>query len=89
MDVSNEKSKEPVEDVASSKASTLQPSDEVATIEDKNQGSSDNPAPTMEDADYPHGLPLVLLAGASLIAVFLIALDQVSTYQTRLPMTHF
>lgn len=26
---------------------------------------------------YPHGLKLVLLAGASVVAVFLIALDQV------------
>lgn len=89
MDVSNEKSKEPVEDVASSKASTLQPSDEAATIEDKNQISSDNTVPTMKDEEYPHGLPLVLLAGASLIAVFLIALDQVSTSQTRFSKTHF
>lgn len=30
------------------------------------------------DSQYPHGLKLVLLAGASIVAVFLIALDQVS-----------
>lgn len=29
------------------------------------------------DDQYPHGLKLVLLAGASIVAVFLIALDQV------------
>lgn len=28
---------------------------------------------------YPHGLKLVLLSGASIVAVFLIALDQVSS----------
>jgi hypothetical protein len=33
----------------------------------------------MADDQYPHGLKLVLLAGASIVAVFLIALDQVST----------
>lgn len=33
----------------------------------------------ISDDDYPQGLRLVLLAGASLVAVFLIALDQVST----------
>jgi hypothetical protein len=32
----------------------------------------------MADDQYPHGLKLVLLAGASIVAVFLIALDQVS-----------
>lgn len=31
----------------------------------------------MADADYPRGLKLMALAGASIIAVFLIALDQV------------
>lgn len=30
------------------------------------------------DEQYPHGLKLVLLAGSSIVAVFLIALDQVS-----------
>lgn len=32
---------------------------------------------TMANDDYPRGLTLVVLAGASIIAVFLIALDQV------------
>jgi hypothetical protein len=36
------------------------------------------PARTVTEDEYPHGLKLVILAGASLIAVFLIALDQVS-----------
>lgn len=34
----------------------------------------------MSDDEYPQGFKLVLLAGASLVAVFLIALDQVSNY---------
>lgn len=48
----------------------------------KNAGDTDSkpseqsPQETSKD-EYPHGLQLVLLAGASLVAVFLIALDQV------------
>jgi MFS transporter, DHA2 family, glioxin efflux transporter len=38
------------------------------------------PYPPMTDDQYPHGLKLILLAGSSLIAVFLIALDQVRCY---------
>lgn len=33
---------------------------------------------------YPHGLKLVILAGSSLVAVFLIALDQVSRSPTTM-----
>lgn len=36
------------------------------------------------DEQYPHGSKLVLLAGASIIAVFLIALDQVSKHPSIL-----
>jgi hypothetical protein len=32
----------------------------------------------VEEAQYPHGLKLIILASAALIGVFLIALDQVS-----------
>ena len=32
----------------------------------------------LDDDQYPHGLKLVVLAAAALVAVFLIALDQVS-----------
>jgi hypothetical protein len=35
------------------------------------------------DDEYPHGLKLILLTGASIVAVFLIALDQVSTLPTH------
>lgn len=31
-----------------------------------------------DDSQYPHGLRLIILASASIVAVFLIALDQVS-----------
>ena len=40
-------------------------------------------AEKLGDEQYPHGLKLVLLAGASIVAVFLIALDQVSTCLNR------
>jgi hypothetical protein len=53
-----------------------------------NIGDSDSTQPEklvngIIDDQYPHGLILVCLAGASLIAVFLIALDQVSSRCTR------
>ena len=38
----------------------------------------EKPAQSALDDQYPHGFRLVVLAGASIIAVFLIALDQVS-----------
>jgi hypothetical protein len=41
----------------------------------------------MADDQYPHGLKLALLAGASIVAVFLIALDQVSTLTC--PLTEY
>lgn len=39
--------------------------------------SQDAQAEKTGDEQYPHGLKLVLLASASIVAVFLIALDQV------------
>ena len=41
----------------------------------------------LEDGQYPHGLKLVVLAGASLVGVFLIALDQVSNPILQRPWT--
>ena len=45
--------------------------------------SDSDEAETMEQAgtaeEYPHGIRLVLLAGASIMGVFLISLDQVSS----------
>lgn len=46
-------------------------SSEADTFRDKDARKA------MADADYPRGLTLVVLAGASIISVFLIALDQV------------
>jgi hypothetical protein len=45
----------------------------------------ETPAKGMTDDLYPHGLKLVLLASASVCAVFLIALDQVRTSTHLLP----
>jgi hypothetical protein len=47
---------------------------------DDNMPDVGQPDPPMTDDQYPHGLKLILLAGSSLISVFLIALDQVGFY---------
>lgn len=54
-------------------------------IDEKKKGGdnssieAENPASAaLPDDQYPHGFRLWLLSGASIIAVFLIALDQVS-----------
>jgi hypothetical protein len=46
---------------------------------DGHSSNLDFPVRAMTDDNYSHGLKLVILAGASLIAVFLIALDQVGS----------
>lgn len=71
----------------SSKASTLNAPDvdkassvnapEVDNAVDIETAEPEKAVQAMTDADYPHGLKLVLLSGAALVAVFLIALDQV------------
>lgn len=45
--------------------------------------SGDGNQPLTED-EYPHGLRLFLLAGASIMGVFLISLDQASTHAPNL-----
>lgn len=45
---------------------------------DNSNAEMTKPDRHMSDDEYPQGFRLVLLAGASLVAVFLIALDQVS-----------
>jgi hypothetical protein len=42
--------------------------------------------PDIDHDKYPHGLRLIILAGASIVAVFLIALDQVSAISLEVPM---
>jgi len=79
--VPNEKATMAVGQINSPKPSTLKAPDV------NNVGDSDSTRPEklvhgMPDDKYPHGLNLVLLAGASIVAVFLIALDQVSTPST-------
>lgn len=67
-------------------ATSAEPSTELADIEpassrDVEQGDSDpkkDVSADQNDDDYPHGWKLIILASASIIAVFLIALDQVS-----------
>ncbi len=39
----------------------------------------EKPGGGIADDQYPHGMKLVLLAGSSLVSVFMISLDQVST----------
>ncbi|KAF4626230.1 hypothetical protein G7Y89_g11933 [Cudoniella acicularis] len=82
MAVPNEKATMAVGETDSPKPSTLN------TPDMNNAGDSDSahpgkPVQGMADDQYPHGLKLVLLAGASTVAVFLIALDQVSTLLTH------
>jgi hypothetical protein len=51
----------------------------------KDTGNVDADEPLHAELDndqYPHGLQLVVLAAASIVAVFLIALDQVSKLVT-------
>lgn len=80
MDASTEKAINGVEGPALPKPSALR------TPETNSVGDSDSaplepmekPAQAMVDDQYPHGLKLVLLAGATIVAFFLIALDQVS-----------
>jgi hypothetical protein len=51
--------------------------------------SGSKKSPGSEGAlEYPTGLRLVLLAGASILGVFLISLDQVSNYHDRLLVLH-
>ncbi len=67
-----------VQETDSSKSSTLNMSDTKRDVGDSDSALPENTTQGMTEDQYPHGLRLVLLAGASIIAVFLIALDQVS-----------
>lgn len=51
----------------------------------KDTGNTDADEPShaeLANDQYPHGLQLIVLAAASIVAVFLIALDQVSKRAT-------
>lgn len=87
----NEKAMNGFGETESPKPSTLNTPD-VNDVGDSGSVHLEKPAQGMTDDQYPHGLQLVLLAGASIIAVFLIALDQVSTLliyanTERIPLT--
>lgn len=69
-------------DTDSPKSSTLNIPD-VNNIGDSDSPHPEKPIQGITEDQYPHGLKLVLLAGASVVAVFMIALDQVSTLPTH------
>ena len=77
-DVRDEKAPTPVEEIDQHKALG---SDDASSKDssDIHDAEAEKPVQHIPDDQYPRGLKLVLLAGASLVAVFLIALDQVST----------
>lgn len=81
MGVTNEKATMAVGQTDSPRPSTLNAPD-VNSIGDSNSTHPEKPVHGIPDDQYPHGLNLILLAGASIVAVFLIALDQVSTPPT-------
>ncbi|CAM1504942.1 Fc.00g025330.m01.CDS01 [Cosmosporella sp. VM-42] len=64
-----------VEDLGSPKSSTLNTSDGNITS-DNNESHTEKADEDMAEGEYPHGMKLFLLAGSSMVAVFLIALDQ-------------
>ena len=77
MDVRDEKATAAVEETDPSKASA-QKGDSMDKSSNTDSAEAEKPTQHMSDDQYPHGLKVVLLAGASIVAVFLIALDQVS-----------
>lgn len=70
-------------------ASTMN-NEKVETIGTAKYPGSNKDALAVEDTQYPHGWRLVLLAGSSIIAVFLMALDQVSDWPySRMRVSYF
>ena len=53
------------------------------TLDHSSTASPEKPVEDITEDQYPHGFRLVLLAGATIIAVFLIALDQVSKHSIQ------
>lgn len=66
-----------VTDPDPTKPSSLSQHD-ASDVDVSDEQQLEKPAQDMTADQYPHGLKLILLASASLISVFLIALDQVS-----------
>lgn len=68
-----------VDEPQSSRSSSLNIPDEKKDVGDNSSVEAETSNPTaLSDDQYPHGFRLWLLSGAAIIAVFLIALDQVS-----------
>lgn len=63
-------------EIESSQASTMN-NDGTNIVVSSNNEHAEKPYEVASSDDYPHGLTLVLLISATMIAVFLIALDQV------------
>lgn len=83
MAVPSEKAITAVGEPESPKSPTLDTPDHANNIGNSDNLHQEKPVQEMSNQQYPHGLPLILLAGSSIIAVFLIALDQVSTHSTH------
>jgi len=81
MAVPNENVAIAVGEISSSKPSTLHNPDADSTGDNHNV-HLEKPVQGLNDDLYPHGLKLAILVGASISAVFLISLDQVSTLPT-------
>ena len=79
MDERDEKATGAVDENEPVKLSTLHAAS-TTKFSDTDSAESRKPVQHISDDQYPRGLKLVLLAGASIVAVFLIALDQVSTF---------
>jgi len=82
MAVLDEKAITGVGENDSSESSTLNTSYGI-NARDSDSTQREKPIQAMTEDQYPHGLRLVLLAGATTVAVFLISLDQVSTWPSR------
>ena len=82
MPVPDEKAAVGVEESDSPQSSTSK-TPIVNNVGGSNTVHPEKPVQGMPDDQYPHGMKLLFLAGASIVAVFLIALDQVSTLSTR------
>jgi hypothetical protein len=66
-----------------------EPREEVVMNSSETDTFRDKAAPKeMADVEYPRGLKFVALAGASIIAVFLIALDQVCSSHDHSSLSH-
>lgn len=51
---------------------------DVKTVHDNDSADPEKPIESVSDDEYPQGLRMAILVAATVIAVFLIALDQVS-----------